>query len=172
MTAFDKAFAIVVGEEGGFTADGQDRGNWTSGVCGVGQCKGTKFGISAASYPTLDIANLALDRAKAIYRSDYWTPIHGDDLPPGLALLVFDAAVNNGVGQAKLWLQAAVGVRSDGQIGPQTMAAVAKARMPDVGVEFQSSRLLAMAAMSSWSTYGKGWARRLCRLPYLVGTMG
>ena len=172
MTAFGKAFAILVGAEGGFTADPRDPGNWTGGSCGVGECRGTRWGISAASYPKVDIARLTLDDAKAIYRRDYWTPIRGDELPPGLALLVFDAAVNNGVGQAVRWLQAAVGVAADGRLGEVSMAAVRRASLPDLLVEFQASRLLAMTSLPTWATFGRGWARRLCRLPYQAVAMG
>ena len=53
-----------------FAAEGEtldrtpsDRGNWTSGVIGVGTLVGSKFGISAATYPTLDIPNLTRDGA-------------------------------------------------------------------------------------------------------------
>jgi hypothetical protein len=66
MGNFDRVFDIVVGHEGGFTANPADCGNWTGGVIGTGTCRGTRFGISAAAYPDLDIANLSLDAAKAL----------------------------------------------------------------------------------------------------------
>ena len=105
MSNFDRMFDIVVGHEGGFTANPADPGNWTGGTIGAGICRGTKFGISAAAYPDLDIANLSLDAAKALYQRDYWQRIAGDRLPSAVALLVFDAAVNNGIGRAARWLQ-------------------------------------------------------------------
>ena len=174
MTAFDKAFAFVVGEEGGFGADARDPGNWTGGVCGSGQCRGTKYGISAASYPDQDIAALSMADAKALYRRDYWDRVKGDSLPPALALLVFDAAVNNGVGQAARWLQAALGLVPDGVIGPRTLDALAakSGRGADVMAEFQTQRLLFMSGLATWRTFGRGWARRICRLPYEAMQMG
>ena len=87
MGNFDRVFDIVVGHEGGFTANPADCGNWTGGVIGTGTCRGTRFGISAAAYPDLDIANLSLDVAKALYQRDYWQRIAGDRLPASLALL-------------------------------------------------------------------------------------
>jgi hypothetical protein len=42
---------------------------WTTGIIGKGICKGTKYFISAMTYPDLDIKNL-LDQAKAIYKRD------------------------------------------------------------------------------------------------------
>ncbi len=170
MTIFDQAFAVVVGAEGGFTANPADPGNWTSGRCGAGECRGTKFGISASAYPRMDIAGLTIDQAKAIYWTDYWAKIAGDQLPAPVALLAFDAAVNNGVRRSALWVQAAVGAAQDGQIGPATVAAVNVAVARDGGAavcaEMLAHRLAFMAALPTWTTFGLGWARRLCRLPF------
>ena len=173
MSAFDQAFRVVVGEEGGFTANPADPGNWTGGACGRGQCLGTRYGVSAAAYPGLAIATLTLDAARAIYRRDYWDLVAGDRLPPPLALLVFDAAVNNGVGRAVRWLQTAAGVPPDGAMGPRTLAAVAAraGQGSELLAEFQAQRLLFMAGLPTWRTFGLGWARRLCRLPYAAITM-
>ena len=173
MSAFDQAFRVVVGEEGGFTANPADPGNWTGGACGRGECRGTRYGVSAAAYPGLAIATLTLDDARAIYRRDYWDAVAGDRLPPPLALLVFDAAVNNGVGRAVRWLQAAAGVPPDGAMGPRTLAAVAAraGQGSELLAEFQAQRLLFMAGLPTWRTFGLGWARRLCRLPYAAITM-
>lgn len=166
---FNRAFALTIGEEGGFTADPADAGNWTGGAVGHGECRGTQWGISAASYPLLDIRSLSRDAAGEIYRRDYWTAIRGDDLPPALAQLVFDAAVNNGVQRAKVWLQGAAAVATDGQLGPQTMQAVAKLASDPQAVralccEFQARRIDFMACLSTWRRYGLGWSRRLCRV--------
>jgi lysozyme family protein len=170
VNAFEKAFAVVVGHEGGFCAERDDPGNWTGGVVGCGVLRGTKFGISAAAYPTTDIANLTLEAAAAIYRNDYWGRVQGDRLPPALALLVFDAAVNNGVAHAVGWLQAIVGATEDGQLGPRTLAAVDSAFCTQGGVavcaEFSARRLVFMTGLATWRTFGLGWARRLSLLPY------
>lgn len=76
-SAFDAAFALTVGEEGGFSQDPRDGGNWTGGAPGKGSLRGTKYGISAASYPTLHIDALTLADAKAIYRRDFWGAVAG-----------------------------------------------------------------------------------------------
>lgn len=168
MAAFDQAFRIVIGEEGGLTTNPADPGNWTGGACGRGVCLGTRYGISAAAYPGLAIATLTLDAARAVYRRDYWDRVQGDSLSPPLALLVFDAAVNSGVSRAICWLQAAAGVAPDGVLGPRTLAAVgAKAGQGTALLaEFQAQRLMFMAGLPTWRSFGLGWARRLCRLPY------
>jgi len=168
MTVFDQAFRVVVGEEGGYSANPADPGNWTGGACGRGACNGTRYGVSAAAYPDLTIAALTLDAARAIYRRDYWDPVQGDSLPAPLALLVFDAAVNNGVARAVRWLQQAAGTTPDGAMGPHTLAAVAAQAGQGAALlaEFQAQRLVFMAGLPTWRTFGLGWARRLCRLPY------
>jgi lysozyme family protein len=131
---------------------------------------GTKFGISAAAYPAEDIVNLTLEAAAAIYRRDYWDRVSGDRLSLPLALLVFDAAVNNGVVRAAGWLQGAVGVTVDGRLGPETLAAVdaaVRARSSAaICAEFQAQRLMFMTGLPTWRIFGLGWARRLSLLPY------
>lgn len=171
MTSFDRAFAAVLGAEGGYTDNPADRGNWTSGTIGKGECRGTKYGISAAAYPSEDIRALTVDQAKAIYRRDYWDRISGDALPYPVALVAFDAAVNSGVGRAVRWLQAAVGATQDGAIGQRTLAAVqATVARPDgvVGmcVEMLAQRNVFMAASPGWAIFDDGWSRRLFRLAF------
>lgn len=161
MSSFDDAFAALVGNEGGFTADPKDRGNWTSGQPGVGPLNGTKYGISAMSYPTLDIKNLTLDAAKQIYKRDFWNPFGGDLLAPALAFQVFDGAVNSGVNQSIKWLQQAVGAQPDGVMGPATKAALDSRPAASVIASYNGYRLKFMASAAAWSTYSKGWANRI-----------
>ncbi len=168
MTVFDNAFKVVIGEEGGFTANEADPGNWTGGRCAIGQCNGTKYGISAGAYPSLHIGALTLDDAKAIYRRDYWNKIRGDELPPAIALLVFDAAVNSGHSRAVRWLQTALKIVADGLLGPVTMAAAQQCAGQGgvVLVEYQTQRLLFLTGLKTWRTFGHGWARRVCTLQF------
>jgi lysozyme family protein len=171
MSDFDAMFDFVVSSEGGFTDNPADPGNWTGGRVGAGECHGTRFGISAEAYPDLDIANLTRDAAKALYQRDYWYRIGGDRLPASVALLVFDAAINNGTGRAVRWLQQAASVAQDGVIGPETLAAIGSiVAKPDgsaaLCAELLAQRLTFMTSLPTWKTFGLGWARRLFRLPY------
>jgi lysozyme family protein len=149
--AFLRAFEVVIGHEGDYVNHPRDPGGET------------KFGISKRAYPSLDIRGLTLDDARGIYHRDYWRVVRGDDLPPDLALLMFDAAVNNGPVQAVLWLQRAAGVRADGQFGPITLAA---AGGPGVARKFHETRARMMANLETWPTFGRGWAIRLAVLPF------
>ena len=168
MAAFTQAFAIIIGTEGGATTDPRDPGNWTGGVVGHGICRGTNWGISAAAFPERDIGALSCADAQAIYHARYWAPIEGDRLPPPLALVVFDAAVNNGTGRAIRWLQQSLGVAADGAIGPATRAAIA-ARAGDgatLCADTLARRTDYMARLPGWQVFGLGWARRLTALPF------
>lgn len=171
--AFDRAFEIVVGHEGGYSDDPNDPGNFTGGAVGKGELRGTNWGISAAAYPIKDIKNLTIDQAKAIYATDYWLRVRGDDLPPALALLCFDAAVNSGVSRAVMWLQEAVGTTPDGAIGPATLAAVKAwdGKGAALCAEFVARRLVFLASLPTWRSFALGWSRRLCSLPYQAMSM-
>jgi len=165
-TLFEQAFALTVGAEGGFQNDETDRGNWTGGDVGKGQLRGTKFGVSAATYPTLDIQTLTLDQARDIYRRDFWQPLRCDELPRLIAILMFDAGVNNGRGNAVRFLQRALDIADDGVLGPITLA-VLKAHGDFWGVaeQMQRERIRLMRKLSTWPRYGGGWAERVAALP-------
>lgn len=108
-----------------------------------------------------DVAQLGLDEAKAIYRARYWRVCRCGDLPPALALAVFDAAVLQGPGSAAKFLQRAVGSKADGIIGPRTLAAVARRDDGDTLDAFASYRGVHFTAVKSFAKTGRGWFRRL-----------
>ncbi len=127
---FAAAIAIVLAHEGGFQDSSDDAGNWTGGRVGAGTLKGTKFGISAAQYPTLDIANMTTDEVAAIYRRDWWDRFGLDALPAPLATKLLDAGVNIGMVDAVTALQRALracgrSIAEDGKLGLLTRAAAA-----------------------------------------------
>lgn len=163
---FQAVMALVLQHEGGFTNDRKDPGNWTGGKVGKGRLVGTKYGIAANSFPDLDIANLTKAQAVEIYRRQYAAPVRFDDLPPGVDYAVLDIAINSGAGRAGLILQGALAklgqrVKVDGAIGDATVAAVA-AVLPTVLIDaISDARLAYMKRLSNWSTYGKGWTRRV-----------
>lgn len=144
MSTFDTAFTAVIGVEGGVTTD-------AGGL--------TKYGISQRAYPRLDIANLTLDQAKSIYLTDYWNRIQASSLPPGVAFIVFDGAVNQGVHAVAIMLQNAVGTEPDAIIGPITISAVNKMKPRDIIVEIAARRAVSYAGDDS--TDWLGWYRRL-----------
>ena len=163
MGAFDQCFQILLGHEGGYVDHKSDPGGRT------------RYGISQRSYPGEDIRNLTVERAKSLYRRDYWDKCRCDDLPAPLALLVFDAAVNCGPGRSVKWLQKTVGVSQDGAIGPGTIAATERAwasrGAAALCVEVLVTRLMHHVALATWTTFGLGWARRILSLPFAAVQM-
>lgn len=109
----NKAFLIALQKvfkaEGRYSDDKHDPGNWTSGIVGKGEFKGTKFGISAASYPNLDIVSLDQRGAMRIYKRDYWDKLRlnlvVESSSPRISDILFNLAVNCGPGNAAKFLQ-------------------------------------------------------------------
>lgn len=126
----------------------------------------TKYGISQAAFPDLDIRALTPEQAIAIYATNYWEPAKCPALPPPLALVHFDAAVNCGVGQAARFLEQAVGVTVDGIVGPITIAAAWKATdavEAYLSVREAFYRRLAQANPAE-GVFLDGWLNRLANL--------
>ncbi|WP_262927375.1 glycoside hydrolase family 108 protein [Phytohalomonas tamaricis] len=161
MIDFDTAFERLIGHEGDLTMNPDDPGNWTGGSKGNGELRGTKYGVSAAAYPALNISALTLDDAKEVYRRDYWNRARCDDLDGAVAFQVFDAAVNHGIGNAIRFLQRAVKVADDGIVGPVTLRAVNSYEASTVAFKFNSERLKFYTKLSSFNVFGRGWANRV-----------
>ena len=163
MTAssYGVALARVLVHEGGWSDHPRDPGGAT--MKGVTQRVydgwRKRRGVPARSVRLIETAEL-----EAIYRVQYWDAIRGDDLPGGLDYCVFDAAVNSGPGQAAKWLQRALDVAADGQIGEATLAAL-KGRTVTEIIEATCDRRLAMLrGLHTWKTFGAGWSRRVAEV--------
>lgn len=114
----EKGFRWIFAAEGGLSNNPADKGGLT------------KYGITKASYPQLDIERLTLDDAKRIYQRDFWNAVRADELPNGLDIVLFDAAVNHGPKTGIALLQQALNrfarpkLVEDGDLGPVTFQAV------------------------------------------------
>jgi lysozyme family protein len=145
---FDSAVEFVLSHEGGLVNDVHDPGGLT------------RYGISQRAYPDLDIRNLTKDDAMQIYRTDYWDRCRCDELPAGLAILLFDSAVNQGPTAAIRMLQQALRVSADGVIGPVTLAAAQGATKATI-CEYVARRANTYGLNPNFTRYGLGWSRRL-----------
>ena len=159
------AIKKVLEHEGGFGDDERDPGNWTGGQPNVGELKGTKYGISAAKFPNLDIKNLTEQKAVEIYREKYWAACQCDQLPPALAVMVFDAAVQHGAedrpDDAPAMLQRAIGSIPDGKIGPKTIEAAQKIDTKKALRNLFVERVIHYSNNRNWTIYKQGWMKRL-----------
>ena len=104
---------------------------------------------------------MTLDRAKLIYKRDYWDSVKGDVLPAKLNTIVFDAAVNQGVDAAIKMLQKAVGVAQDGILGRDTLLAVTTKSGRDLCCKLLTERAMRYIGTRGFDNYGRNWFRRL-----------
>ena len=153
----------IFDHEAGFTDNPKDPGNWTGGAIGVGQLKGTKYGIAANTYGHLDIKNLTLDDAANIYLNDFLKPLKADNCADGVAYQLLDYAVNSGVFKALKGIQKAVGVKQDGIIGTKTLAALNKYSESDLIMLVLAERINFLTYLHNWDDAGRGWMRRMAK---------
>jgi lysozyme family protein len=160
---FDKVFAREMVYEGGKVDDKHDPGGRTNK--GVTQLTYNAY-RSALGLPKKDVWLADDAEIKAIYKKLYWNPIHGDDLPAGLDMVIMDAAINSGVAQAAKWVQRALGAAYKGMIdgfwGAKTLVAILHDADHDALIEaFSSRRLATLKTLKGWKRYGKGWGARI-----------
>jgi lysozyme family protein len=114
-------FVLSPNVEGGYGDDPDDHGGATN--CGVTQETYDDYRADCG-LPPRPVRDITALEIRDIYFNRYWLPVGGDILPPGLDLVVFDTAVNMGVGRATKYLQRALGVEADGVIGRITLNAL------------------------------------------------
>lgn len=159
----DAALPLILTFEGSkFTNDPQDRGG------------ATRYGVIQTEYdayrtgkglPLQSVEFITQDEYVDIYLNKYWLPSKCDRMKDKLAIVMFDTAVNNGVGRAAKILQKALGVTVDGGIGPGTMAAlqgadqtVLSGKYIDIRETFYQAIVDHDPTQAKWLN---GWLRRL-----------
>lgn len=130
----------------------------------------TKFGITLVALSEWrgrpctadDVKALQQPEVRAIYRGKYWDAVKGDQLPAGVDLIVFDAAVNTGRGRAAEQLQTALRLNHvDRIIGSVTLLAVASADPVALVEAIRVQRQAFYRSLDGFPTFGRGWLRRL-----------
>ncbi|MDQ8697259.1 TIGR02594 family protein [Hyphomicrobium sp. LHD-15] len=161
---FDRALEHVLEMEGGFSNDALDPGGPTNQGITLGVFAAwRKVTLTAANRQSLIRDLKAIDpvTVREIYRRRYWDTAHCAELPPALAVMHFDAAVNHGVGTAIRFLQETVGAAIDGEIGPETRAAVAAASRLNALATYAALRERRYRALPHFWRFGRGWLRRV-----------
>jgi lysozyme family protein len=155
---FTRSVIFVLKHEGGYVNDPGDPGGET------------KYGISKRSYPDLDIPNLTIDTARRIYRQDYWDELRCGDMPPALAMAVFDSAINCGRHRTAMWLQEAIKnfgfeIATDGLIGDRTINAIKKCDAQRLCLFLLYSRCFHYACLGKkYPRFVCGWTARTAEL--------
>jgi len=154
---FDSALEQVLVHEGGWANHPKDPGG------------ATMKGVTLATFrrhfgqkmTKKDLRIISDKQLKKIYRAGYWGKCKCDELPAGVDYAVFDAAVNSGPGRSAKWLQGAVGAKQDGGIGRKTLERVSQHNAIQVSDDMCDRRLAFLQNLSTWSTFGGGWGRRV-----------
>lgn len=158
MNPFERAVAFVLAHEGGYSDDTHDSGGET------------KFGISKAAYPFVDIKNLTIEGAKTLYKADYWDKCSCGSFPQPISFVLFDCAVNQGPSKAVRLLQAVLKVPQDGKVGPQTIAAAQRADISYLTAMFVARRAYQYSLHPEIIRYGQGWFNRLAECHQMAMT--
>jgi lysozyme family protein len=129
MSDFNAAIKTVFEHEGGFTDRAQDHGGPTNfGITIQTAADYLKGEPVSADY----IKNMTPAIAAAIYRQNYWAPLHLDSIvDERLATVVLDLAVLRGVGAMIRTIESCCKIPQSGKMDAITLAAFQKAASND-----------------------------------------
>lgn len=159
VSNFDRCLPLLLEHEGGNDDDPRDPGGRTSR--GILQ---REWDVWRQAHPGLpsDVWQAPQEQVAAIYRQNYWDAMSCDDLPSGVDYAIFDYGVNSGIGRAPKVLQRIViPSEVDGEIGPNTIAATLRVDPRTLIGQICDERLAFLQGLSTWSTFGNGWSRRV-----------
>lgn len=175
LSNWDKAFDHVIAHEGGFTNDQRDPGNHLPDGregCTMWGCTQKNWEAYIGKQVTQeDMKALTKEDVKPLYKRDYWDVVNGDSLPSGVDYACFDFAINAGASRSKKTLQTALGVTADGAIGPGTLAAIEAADGEELLKKFSEAKESFYRGLPTFSTYGKGWLKRVADVQAVAITM-
>ena len=158
LVEFDDIIEKVLEHEGGLVDDPKDAGGLTN------------MGISQRAYPDEDIRGLTVERAKELYKRDYWDRYRTGDLPDRLRHIYVDMCINMGGGRAIKILQEACNSKNatkidiDGGIGPATIKAASSVepfRLRAYRVMFYAELVMKKPEQER---FWVGWFRRSCEV--------
>ena len=158
LVEFDDIIEKVLEPEGGIVDDPTDAGGLTN------------MGISQRAYPDEDIRGLTVERAKELYKRDYWDRYRTGSLPDRLRHIFVDMCINMGGGRAIKILQEACNSKNsekidvDGGIGPATIKAASNVepfRLRAYRVMYYAELCMKKPKMEK---YWVGWFKRSCEV--------
>jgi len=157
LSNWPASLALVLKSEGGFVNHPSDPGGMTN----LGVTRNVWRDWVKRDVDEAEMRALTPELGTPLYKSRDWDACKCDDLPRGVDYAVFDSAVNMGSGRAAKLLQAALGVTADGDIGKATIAAATAADPAELLEAFNLSKEAFYKSLSTFSTFGKGWLRRV-----------
>lgn len=161
MANFDKYAPRLLKWEGGYVDDPSDPGGAT--------CKGVTLSAYRARYGSHrtkdDLRGISDGQWRAIMKGDYWDKCKGDLIVnQSVAEIFVDWCINSGAAIIKK-VQALVGAKADGIVGPKTIAAINAADQKKLHADIKSARREYFESVvrkrPSSKIYLKGWLNRL-----------
>lgn len=173
---FPRSLEFVLKYEGGYTNHPKDPGGPTNLGVTLGEARRLGLDIDHdGDVDVIDIKLLTPADAGKVFKAGYWDVCLCDQLPLGVDLTVFDYAVNSWPRQAGKDLQRCLGAtyqgELDGIIGRRTLNAAASVDPVSLVNALIDRRLAFMQSLSTWPTFGAGWANRLKALRATAGSM-
>ena len=164
---------FVLAREGRYVDDARDDG----GVTNMGVTQATLRAWRGHAVSKSDVKRLSTEEARAIYHAKYWLPAWCSDLPSGIDLLTFDAAVNMGVEPSLNLVRDQVGLpikhkntrhmfdQTDRHLVSLAEAPIkdrlSKICVPAAIVGICGRREAYYRSLRKFSTFGKGWLARV-----------
>jgi len=153
---FRDCLELVLKHEGGLVHHKLDPG----GLTNLGVTKAVWEEWVGHPVTEKDMRELTPEKVAPMYEMRYWRTSYCEKLPRGLDLLVFSMAVNAGAGRSVKLLQDAIGVVTDGVIGPRTMAKINEANVETLIDKFSEARTAFYKGLKTFPVFGKGWLSR------------
>ena len=165
MSDFDRALAITLQFEGGYSNHPKDPGGAT--MKGVTQRVFDKY-CTDNRVEHRDVRTITDDEVEDIYMNRYWVPAKCTLFSWPLNAAVFDFAVNSGVSRAIIELQRCVGAKPDGVFGPVTKKAATSADQAKLVGAYLDARVafleVIMKRNPALEAFRNGWMRRVATL--------
>jgi hypothetical protein len=168
-SGFKNAVQIVLGLEGGFSEYNPSTKDPRTNK-GITQPEFDEF-RRKNNLQSKDVKDITTDEAIEIYKQEYWDKIQGDKLDarnPKLAIVIFDSAVNNGIGGANGIIKSIVntdGNRFDDKMIEDIIAADKSNDLYSniINKRYQKYKDI-IAKNPVMDDYAKGWNNRLDNL--------
>jgi len=160
---FAPSLAFTLAQEGLWSDSPEDPGRCTMRGITLGAYRAWCAWTGLPEPGPNDLRNINDKTLAAIYRDGYWALVNGDGLPEGIDLVLFDASVNTGPSTAAMQLQRILGVTADGDVGPITLAAAAKASPFVLIANLADAQEAYYRTLAGFATFGAGWIARVQR---------
>ena len=167
ISNWQKAFEQMLASEGGYVNHPSDPGGMTN----LGVTKRVWEEWVGRESNEKEMRSLTSEMVEPLYKRKFWDACKCDELPSGIDYLVFDFAVNAGVGRSAKILQTAVGVTPDGGIGPMTLAAVNAIPEAELVEKFSQAKEDFYRSLNTFETFGKGWLNRVAAVKIKATSM-